>query len=183
MSAGLFRSSRRCRHGSGCASSSRISLACGIGCHCARHGRLLFRTIALFVADTDVLACWTMGLSLTAAPIHPVGFTPLPLSLLQASRFHVATAAIDLPLAGIQGFKPRTSACCGAGFTPLPVPRTSLGFSCPPGIDRPDLAADFAAAPLSLLPCRAGRAGASGYLDRPAARQTPLCRFIGCASP
>lgn len=33
----------------------------------------------------------------------------------------------------------------------------------PPGPDVRDLAAHFGAAPLSLLPCRAGRAGASGY--------------------
>lgn len=183
MSAGLFRASQRCRHGFGFASSSRISLACGIGFHFARHGRLLFRATALLVADTDVLVVRTMGLGFSAAlSIRSVSHH-FHCPCFGSARLRVATASIDLPLAGIQGFKPRTSACRGTGFTPLTVSRTSLGFSRPPGIDRSDLAADFAAAPLSLLPCRAGRAGASGYLDRPAALQISLCRVFCRASP
>jgi hypothetical protein len=67
---------------SGFASSSRISLACGIGFHFARHGRLLFRATALLVTDTDVLAAGTMELGFSAAHIEPCVFTSLPLSML-----------------------------------------------------------------------------------------------------
>jgi len=66
----------------GFASSSRISLACGIGFRFARHGRLLVRTTALLVTDTDVLAWSTISLGFSASRIHPPGFTPLPLSML-----------------------------------------------------------------------------------------------------
>lgn len=86
-------------------------------------------------ADAIVQACLATGLLRTTATLH----ARLPKH------------------AGIQGFQPRTGAPAGAVFRPLAARCTSLGCSRPPGIDRFDLAADFAAAPLSLLPYRAGR--------------------------
>jgi len=74
-----------------------------------------------------------------------------------------------------KGSSPERACFSAMVFRPSTGPHTSLGCSRPPGIDRSDLAAGFAAAPLSLLPYRAGRCWSLRVsIGRPARRSATL---------
>jgi hypothetical protein len=151
-------------------------------------------------AKTVCDGTWTGAASLAAgrcrvAPVDcqkPEGFRArCPIRRIAARQLALATATSvharlprspcchalpsSLRVLESKGSSPERACFSAMVFRPSTGQHTSLGCSRPPGIDRSDLAADFAAAPLSLLPYRAGRCWSLRVsIGRPAMRSETL---------
>lgn len=102
------------------------------------------------------------------------GVIPLPRSTLGFLSDVLPRLRSSPRVLEFKGYSPERACFSATVFTPSTGLHTSHGCSRPPGIDRADLAADFAAAPLTLLPYRTGRCWSLRVsIGRPARSSAP----------